>query len=300
LADDLTEAWYNLGLVQRRLRENDAAVASFQKAVSAKRPFTRAYDPLGMLLYRLERFDEARRLYQEWLAQEPGHPTARHMAAAMSGEGAEPRASDEYVKKLFDGFASFFDSTLEALSYRAPQLLVSALGEFTGMHSADLDVLDAGCGTGLCGPLLRSSARKLHGVDLSDAMVAKAKERNIYDELSVGELCAYMNSNSVSYDVVISADTLCYFGDLQEPLEAARECLRPGGLIAFTVEEYLKTESPKNYSLEPHGRYSHGMSYLDEVVRRAGFQVQTRESVTLRKERHEDVRGFSCIARRPP
>jgi hypothetical protein len=35
---------------------------------------------------------------------------------------------------------------------------------------------------------------------------------------------------------VVSANTLCYFGNLLEPLEAAQVCLRAQGLIAFTVE----------------------------------------------------------------
>ena len=39
--------------------------------------------------------------------------------------------------------------------------------------SRSLDVLDAGCGTGLCGPLVAPYARRLVGVDLSEAMLAR-------------------------------------------------------------------------------------------------------------------------------
>ena len=41
-----------------------------------------------------------------------------------------------------------------------------------------LDILDAGCGTGLCGPLLAPYARRLVGVDLSDGMLKHAREKN--------------------------------------------------------------------------------------------------------------------------
>ena len=37
------------------------------------------------------------------------------------------------------------------------------------------DVLDIGCGTGLCGPLLRPIAVSLCGVDLSAGMIEKAR-----------------------------------------------------------------------------------------------------------------------------
>ncbi|NIR58985.1 MAG: methyltransferase domain-containing protein, partial [Gammaproteobacteria bacterium] len=50
------------------------------------------------------------------------------------------------------------------------------------------DILDAGCGTGLCGPLLAPHARTLVGVDLSGGMIAKAEELAVYDELEVAEL----------------------------------------------------------------------------------------------------------------
>ena len=37
-------------------------------------------------------------------------------------------------------------------------------------------ILDAGCGTGLCGPLLRPLAARLVGVDLSEKMVELARD----------------------------------------------------------------------------------------------------------------------------
>jgi predicted TPR repeat methyltransferase len=300
LADGLTQAWYNLGILSRRLRDYEAAVLHFEKALLTGPAFSRAYEALGMTLYRLQRYEDADRLYRRWLEREPDNAIARHMSAAMTGEGAERRASDEYVKVLFDRFAEQFDDNLAALSYRAPQLLISALGDFADTQSARLDILDAGCGTGLCGPLLRSSARKLDGVDLSEAMIGKARERRVYDALSVGELCAFMRGCGAAYDAVVSADTLCYFGDLLEPLEAARACLRTQGLIAFTVEALADVDAQKKYLLQPHGRYVHGARYLDDAVRAGGFRMLSLESVVLRQERDADVAGYLCVARCAP
>jgi predicted TPR repeat methyltransferase len=50
--------------------------------------------------------------------------------------------------------------------------------------------LDAGCGTGLCGPLLRPYASELTGVDLSAGMLDRARPRQVYDHLEKGELSA--------------------------------------------------------------------------------------------------------------
>ena len=97
-------------------------------------------------------------------------------------------------------------------------------------------MLDAGCGTGLCGPLLAPYARRLVGVDLSEGMLALAKEKNVYDALMKSELTDYLRDHAAAFDVIVSADTLVYFGDLEDVLAAAAGALRPNGLFIFTLE----------------------------------------------------------------
>jgi len=159
-------------------------------------------------------------------------------------------------------------------------------------------VLDIGCGTGLCGLLLRSSAKSLVGVDLSSKMLAKAREREVYDELVQAELCAFMRSRPARFDLVNCADTLVYFGELSEAASAARLCLRPQGLFGFTVEAEPE-DSSEPYRLCGHGRYGHGADYVVSIMQKSGFTSIERESVVLRKERGEDVRGHMVIGRIP-
>src|SRR5947207_11732494 len=159
------------------------------------------------------------------------------MLAACTGRDVPARASNGFVERTFDSFASSFESKLEHLSYRAPAL-VAAMLENSGLEpSKQLDVLDAGCGTGLCGPLLVPYARRLVGVDLSEGMLAQARERNVYDELVKGELTAYLADHNEAFDVIVSADTLVYFGPLDHVAAASERALQPGGRLIFTVEE---------------------------------------------------------------
>ena len=99
-----------------------------------------------------------------------------------------------------------------------------------------LDVLDAGCGTGLCGVLVAPFARRLVGVDLSEGMLAHAKEKNVYHALMKAELTEYLRDNSEAFDLIVSADTLVYFGDLEGVIAACAGALRPNGLLVFTLE----------------------------------------------------------------
>jgi predicted TPR repeat methyltransferase len=156
LAPKLADAWYNLGILFRRKRNADAALLSFRRVLDSNPRFSRAYESLGLLLYRMGRSDLAADVYRKWLEVEPGNPVARHMSAATSGEHVPERAENRYVEKVFNEFASSFDESLKNLDYAAPQLLSAALSERIAFGDSSLDVLDAGCGTGLCGVLLSS------------------------------------------------------------------------------------------------------------------------------------------------
>ena len=117
------------------------------------------------------------------------------MIAACSGRDVPARASDAFIERTFDSFAGSFDSKLAKLLYRAPALVAGMLADSdveASKRPDKLDVLDAGCGTGLCGPLIAPYARRLVGVDLSGRMLAQARAQNVYDELVQRELTAYL------------------------------------------------------------------------------------------------------------
>jgi predicted TPR repeat methyltransferase len=292
----MAEAWYNLGVLLRRKRRPEEALKSFRNVVDSNPRFSRAYEILGLLLYRMGQPTHAAEVYRKWLEVEPNNPIALHMTAATSGEGVPERADDRYVSKVFDSFAESFDESLKSLDYAAPRLLADALAQRTTFGEGAFDLLDAGCGTGLCGVLLRTSAKTLVGVDLSAGMLEKARTRGIYDDLVEAELCSFMREHPAAYDIVNCADTLVYFGALEEAVAAAATCLRPGGLFAFTLEAE-PDDSEQRYRIQQHGRYTHAANYVREVARAAGFQEPEIESVVLRKECGKDVKGHLVVAR---
>lgn len=297
LAPAMAEAWYNLGLCLRDAGEFAAAAEHFRTALEHQPNFLRVYESLGRLLYRLGQFAQAAEVYQRWLQLEPNHPVARHMAAAMSGSNAPARADDQYVANLFDRFAPAFDRNLQGLGYRAPELVAAALGQTVGAPAASLDVLDAGCGTGLCGPLLQPFCRSMVGVDLSGGMIDYARERGGYAELVVGELCAFMASRPERFDAVVSADTLVYFGALEEACATAHSTLRAGGLFVFTVEALLG-EGAEPHKLQVHGRYTHREAYVRDALAKSEFEIVELRRETLRMERLQEVAGYLVVARK--
>lgn len=217
------------------------------------------------------------------------------MAAAYSGEALPPRADDAYVVNIFDSAAENFDSTLARLEYAVPRLLTAALTQVLPAVERELVILDAGCGTGLCGPPLRSAARTLVGVDLSPAMLAKARERGVYDELHEAELVGFMRAHPASYDLLVCADTLVYFGALDEAIHAAAGALGSAGVLAFSVEA-AAAGATQDFRLHESGRYSHDEKYLRACLAAARFDVRRFDRCVLRKESGRDVPGYIVVA----
>lgn len=296
LAPDSAEYQTNTGRALLDLGQGEEGVELLQEALAGE-PSTAGFKALAFGLHRLSRFEEMTAVYQQWLAFEPDNPIPRHMAAA--GRGTTPeRAADQYVAELFDGFAENFDSTLLGLGYQMPQVLSNLIKTELGNDATPLRVLDAGCGTGLAAPLLKPLATQLVGVDLSPKMLDKARERKLYDELVVGELCAFMASRPAAFDLIILADTLVYFGALEEAFRTAHGALAPHGIFSFAVEARPADVPGPDYRLEPHGRYSHRPDYVTRLLTASGFTLRKIDNVVIRRELNTDVAGIAVLARR--
>ena len=196
----------------------------------------------------------------------------------------------------FDGFAQSFDKKLQQLGYRGPELVAAAIAQELGPPQGNLAVLDAGCGTGLCGPLLRPFARQLSGVDLSSGMLRKVQDRQVYDHLIEAELTAYLAGLAECYDLIVSADTLVYFGDLHPVLAAAARALRVRGLLVFTLEKAGGDRACDGFALQYHGRYCHAEAYVRRTLGEVGLTLRGLEFASSRKERGQPVQGIVATA----
>lgn len=289
-------AWQNRGSLAARVQEFDASIAAYRRAIELRPGDAVAYNGLSRSLYRAGRIDDAIAIYNEWLAVDPDNAVARHMIAACAGAAAPERASDNYVRDIFDAFAGSFDQVLDQLGYRAPALIAEFLDREVPATDAALVIADAGCGTGLCADFLRPRAHRLVGVDLSAGMLARARARKVYDELIQSELASWLAGRSQEFDLIVSADTLCYFGALEQALAGAASALRRGGRLVFTVER--TDDGVADYHLDATGRYSHAENYVRQALAAAGLDSIAVEHVVLRRERGQEVQGFLASARR--
>ncbi len=295
LAPQDGEPVFDVARTLESLARNDEAVECYRRSLELAPDADAAREGLARALYAAGRAAEALESLRAWQAHAPGSAMAAHLLAALGGAEPPARASDEYVRGTFDRFAGDFDRTLARLGYRAPELCAAALAAAAGGPAGALAVLDAGCGTGLCGPLLRPFARRLEGVDLSPGMLERARARSLYDALEEAELTAHLAAHPGRWDAIVSADTLCYLGALEAPLAAAHAALAPGGWLVATLEH---REEAGTFRLEEHGRYAHAEGYVREALASAGFGAVTLARETLRMEGGAPVAGLVVTARR--
>jgi len=292
-------AHHNFGnLLASRGRMRDA-VEHYCTALILRPSDSAVSRQLGIAYSILGRDDEAAAIYRDWLAREPGNAVARHMLAACSKQEVPERASDTCIVQMFDAFANTFDVKLAKLGYRAPELCLAAVAAAVGQPAKHLVALDAGCGTGLCGPLLAPFARHLTGVDLSGQMLGKARNGGHYDELVQAELTSYLERSGGRFDLIVSADTLVYFWALEAVSRAAARALRAGGVLVFSVERAPDGLPPDvGHQLDSHGRYQHAPEYVRRTLEAAGLSLRAMQPGVLRIEAGAPVHGLVVTASR--
>lgn len=324
-------AWGNLGAMRQRLGRPDDAEVAYRRAVALNPSNREALALLGRLLGERGRDDESARflaqavvldaatadpyelgkaylvlgrvadasaVYKRWMEREPDNPTPAHLHAACSRENVPEKCAPAYVEATFDAFAGHFDEKLRALSYKGPEWIGQLLARHAG-NGGTARALDACCGTGLCGPILRPFAAALEGIDLSQAMLDRARERSVYDALEKAELHAWLLERPGRYDLIGCADALIYIGNLRGLFAAAAASLRPGGLFVVTLETApdLDADGAPEYRLAPSGRYLHAERYVREALGDA-FTLTELFRGTLRTEGGRPVPGFAVAARR--
>lgn len=128
-------------------------------------------------------------------------------------------------------------------------------------HRSFKSVLDLGCGTGLCGPLVKPHAARLTGADLFAAMLDKARALGVF----------------------------IYVGALEAVFAGVASVLQAGGIFCFSVE---KASNAVNWQLTPGMRYAHSARYLRALAAQHGFDVLQMLAHAVRHDQRQAIDGL--------
>jgi len=250
-------------------------------------------------LAKLGRGDEASEAIAEALKLGPDDPYVRHLGAVSASLPRPGRASADYLRAVFDGYADRFEAHLISLGYRIPGAIRAAVVRHAALPAEGRlgPVLDLGCGTGLVAVAVSDlPLGPLIGVDISASMLAKAGAKGLYAALREADIMEFLAEDGPSFALILAADVLIYFGTLDELMVAVARRLRPGGLFVASIEELVDTVG--GWALGPQGRYAHDGGYLRAAAEAAGLSVLELEPQVVRNEAGAPVAGLLAVLRR--
>ncbi|KZL19232.1 Trans-aconitate 2-methyltransferase [Pseudovibrio axinellae] len=249
-------------------------------------------------LEKAGKFDEAAEAYKQVLELDPEDHGGVVVRLASMGKGQAPsKAPDAYVSTLFDQHAEVFDMVLvDQLGYSVPLMVRDRiekleLGPFKRL-------LDLGCGTGLSGAALHDFVPHKTGVDIAEGMVEIADEKEIYDDLYVGEVVEFLKvDEDERWDLIVATDVLPYMGELEEFFAGVASNIAQKGVFAFSSEtQPADVLGTQQFAVGKYHRFAHAESYIRDLLAKNNFSVLDLSPITVRSEQGEPVPGHLVIA----
>lgn len=162
--------------------------------------------------------------------------------------------------------------------------------------NSSMDIMDFGVGTGLLGFEVASLVNKVLGVDISDAMLAKLREKNT-TELNI-EPCnidIVANPIDAKFNGIISSMTLHHVENLELFFKTIKNNLTKEAFIAIAD---LETEDGSFHS-DNEGVFHFGFDKdaLCQIVSNCGFSDISFENINTINKPHRDFKVFLLTAR---
>jgi ubiquinone/menaquinone biosynthesis C-methylase UbiE len=205
--------------------------------------------------------------------ESPGYPSLldRVFAANSTAESRE----------LYDEWAKTYDTDMTSHDFTASTLVAQAVSRGLKLNHISpsspltgLQILDAGCGTGLVGiELSKLGCTDILGLDISEGMLAVAKNTAVYDDLQTADLTKQLEFQDRKFDAVTCCGTFTHGHLGPEPLEEFVRVVKDGGVVIATVLESFWVEKgfeAEVERLEKEGRVEVVEKEVDEYRKNAG------------------------------
>lgn len=282
---------FNLGVIDTQLGDIDNAIQHYQKAVRIDPDFFAAHNNLGVAFLAVQHIPFALQHFKEAAKLQPENKSIHYTIQALSQNQSLLSAPTEYITSLFDSYADHYEQHLiTALDYQIPVHFQRILNQ---LHSSKTswDILDLGCGTGLCGTVVKAFAKSLVGVDLSEKMLEMATQKSIYDALECDEFNVFLKKKRNAYDLIIAGDALVYVGDLSILFQSVKQALRLKGLFLFNAE----ISENDDYKMNQSGRFSHQKKYIETLAKKNNLTIIHYEKAVTRMQNNAPVYGHLYV-----
>lgn len=284
------QLFFNLGVLHAQQNKMQAAIDNYLQALRLDQNYYPAHNNLAVAYLAVKNIPAALQHFNEVLRIQPDNRSVQHSIQVLLQDKTITNSPQEYIQSLFNNYAGHYDQHLQQLNYQIPELFQNVFNNIKP-GKGKWDILDLGCGTGLCGQQFKQKAHSLIGVDLSSQMLTIAAKKNLYDQLIETDILSFMKETSATFDLILAGDIFVYFGALEELFSAMQRILRPDGIIIFNTEIIEQSD----YELLQSGRFGHHQNYLDQLARQYQFRILHKQVVTLRTQNQDRVPGYLYV-----
>jgi predicted TPR repeat methyltransferase len=282
---ELSDIRFNLAALLQQRRIYDEAIMHYQIILQHHPKHHQTLYNLGCIYYHLKDNKACHFYWQHYLSLNPSHKAVCFMLQHLKNELINPCDHQAYVEELFDHYANHYEKhVVHQLEYQLPTFLKHYMNtHFNGMMFEN--ILDIGCGTGLCGTSLHPFTSELIGIDISEKMVQQAVKKNIYQKLYTVECEEFLQEHLQQFKLIVAMDVTPYIININSWLTIIYEALTPNGQLIFSIEVNHSDKS----DLEASGRISHPIELILKSCERLGFNIIYQQQLMARLQDNQPV-----------
>ena len=260
---------------------------------------------LGCLHLHKVQSQEALHYFARVLKRQPAHELALYMVATINPSLLKPEVKPHFVPPeividQFNAQAVRYEAEQRQRQYQLPAMMYQLLSAEMGSAATRHDLLDLGCGTGLCGSLFLESFTNIVGVDVANNMLDIAYRKldrrgmKIYTRLVHQDLRFFLNeAKENTVDLALCVSVFPYLGNLESTFAGVAKVLRPGGYFVCSFTPY---QQPGTYGVLPAtGYFGHDLNHVLSLAQQTGLDSVRTGEVLAYPQTHAQL----CFFRKP-
>jgi len=156
-------------------------------------------------------------------------------------------------RELYNQWANTYEDYVKNLNYLGPKNVAEHFKNYILKFSNNnFKILDFGCGTGLLGLeihkcLIGNLQFEIDGIDISENMIQKCREKNIYRNIIDINLLLDDLPPSYEYDYIVSSGVFLEGHVSFSVITKLLDNLKPFGIIFITIRDSFKNEQINEY-----------------------------------------------------
>ena len=292
---------YNIAVIYMHQQRHKEALMYFNAILEIEPQHFETLQNVGSIYLKMRNGPAAISAYERALPLASNPDEIQHILAALKDDAPPAMPPESFVTNLFNSYAPRYDEhLLDFLKYKVPAAIQAILEQSSVLESHNLRVVDTGCGTGLCAKFIRPYCQSLIGIDLAADMLAIAADKKLYDRLIEGELTQALR-DLPEQDLIIAADVLTYFGELDGVFAAAAASLVAGGHFVFSVERLSHTtDQAPDFALQKSLRYAHHRDYISRIANVHQFVLEDLHNAIIREDHGRPIEGYIVLLKHRP